>query len=102
MTAAETSNSRNTKINASKSLNFTKLIDKIDKNSFVNENENNKQVPIIFFYKSQSYRQLSKILDQKKSQENQKQLHKQLFIPTKQNIYLETNKVCISFSFFIV
>ena len=85
-------------MNASKSLNISNLIESFDKNNFINENESNNTVPIIFFYKTQSYRHVSSTLHDKKSQDNQK--HKQLFVPTKQNIYLETNKVCMKFFFY--
>ncbi len=96
MTTTETSDNR-TKINASKSLNISNLIESFEQNNFINENEIQNKVPIIFFYKTQSYRHPSSTLHDKKSQENQKQ--KQLFVPTKQNIYLETNKVCMKFYF---
>jgi hypothetical protein len=77
MTTADTSNRRS-------KLNITKSLKDFDK---INDSPR-ETVPIILFYKSQSYRHLS-IFHQKKTQLQQQQ--QQEFLPTKQNIYLETN-----------
>lgn len=86
MTAATDVSNRRSKIKISKSLsnNLCKSDSVYDKNT----------VPLILFCKSQSCKNFP-ASNPKKNQENQRQVHKQEFIPTKNNIYLQIKKVCM-------